>query len=62
MFFFKKFSETRDKVTKIFQGPCSKYPDCNEHCVKTGYAKYGGKCVPLVPGKKELVCVCLVPN
>ncbi|KAL7151725.1 hypothetical protein ABFS83_04G050700 [Erythranthe nasuta] len=43
----------------VYQGPCSKYPDCNKHCIKGGFGD-AGKCMVNPNDKKgPLVCVCI---
>ncbi|KAG8389114.1 hypothetical protein BUALT_Bualt02G0195600 [Buddleja alternifolia] len=49
-----------EKEIWIYQGACSKYPDCNKHCIDTGFSNLGGKCVHQTTEKgSPLICVCV---
>ncbi|KAI7982853.1 putative defensin-like protein 30 [Camellia lanceoleosa] len=53
-------STSGEADTLLYQGPCSKFPDCDKHCISTGFPK-GGKCIPPVPGS-PLTCYCIIPS
>ncbi|KAE7997946.1 hypothetical protein FH972_002532 [Carpinus fangiana] len=38
------------------EGPCSKFPDCNQHCLSIG-SPCGGVCKPPAP-KAPPACLC----
>jgi hypothetical protein len=44
--------------TLLTQGPCSNFPDCNQHCLSIGW-KCGGLCKAPAPGT-PLACLCKI--
>merc|ERR1712071_394328 len=49
-------AETAPCETLVYQGPCSDYADCNQHCITTGMS-CGGLCKP--PGENAPnACLC----
>ncbi|ESQ29260.1 hypothetical protein EUTSA_v10023953mg [Eutrema salsugineum] len=45
-----------DRTRHIVQGPCEKFPDCNQHCLEVPFI--GGKCIKLSPDATSLTCIC----
>ncbi|XP_038682741.1 defensin-like protein 37 [Tripterygium wilfordii] len=41
---------------KIVQGPCSKFPECNQYCLSMGFP-LGGSCGRTAP-QSVLYCLC----
>ncbi|KAF8058159.1 hypothetical protein N665_1249s0002 [Sinapis alba] len=39
------------------QGPCSQFPDCNQHCKDLRYPG-GGKCIKVAKDVTYLTCAC----
>nr|VDD55564.1 unnamed protein product [Brassica oleracea] len=38
-------------------GPCSQFPDCNQHCIDLKYPG-GGKCIKVGQRSDYLTCAC----
>lgn len=53
----REIREEPAEVHYAYLGPCSKFPNCSEQCLKNGFVM-GGKCMSPQPGA-ELTCYCM---
>nr|VDD55558.1 unnamed protein product [Brassica oleracea] len=50
-------AEDGGRFWEYVQGPCSKFPDCNQHCIDKRYPG-GGKCIKVGQYVNYLMCAC----